>query len=43
MRDLIRGLRFNQSSLALTRPCRGHGMLLGRNRLIASALADNRS
>ena len=36
------GLRFNQSSLAIDAAIKGHGILLGRNRLIASALADGR-
>jgi LysR family transcriptional regulator, glycine cleavage system transcriptional activator len=36
------GLRFNQSSLAIEAAVKGHGLLLGRNRLIADALADGR-
>ena len=42
MRDVTRGLRFNQSSLAIDAAIKGHGILLGRNRLIASTLADGR-
>jgi LysR family glycine cleavage system transcriptional activator len=42
MRDVTRGLRFNQSSLAIDAAIKGHGILLGRNRLIASALTDGR-
>jgi LysR family transcriptional regulator, glycine cleavage system transcriptional activator len=42
MRDVSCGLRFNQSSLAIDAAIKGHGILLGRNRLIATALADRR-
>jgi LysR family transcriptional regulator, glycine cleavage system transcriptional activator len=42
MRDVTCGLRFNQSSLAIEAAIRGHGLLLGRNRLIATALAERR-
>ena len=42
MRDVSCGLRLNQSSLAIDAAVKGHGMLLGRNRLIASTLADGR-
>ena len=42
MRDITRGLRFNQSSLAIDAAIKGHEILLGRNRLIASTLADGR-
>ena len=41
-RDVTSGLRFNQSSLAIYAAIKGHGILLGRNRLIAAALADRR-
>jgi LysR family transcriptional regulator, glycine cleavage system transcriptional activator len=41
-RDVNSGLRFNQSSLAIEAAINGHGILLGRNRLIAAALADRR-
>jgi LysR family glycine cleavage system transcriptional activator len=40
--DTTSGLHFNQSSLAMEAAMKGHGMLLGRSRLIASALADGR-
>jgi LysR family transcriptional regulator, glycine cleavage system transcriptional activator len=42
MRDVSCGLRFNQSSLAIEAAIQGHGLLLGRHRLIATALADGR-
>jgi LysR family transcriptional regulator, glycine cleavage system transcriptional activator len=42
MRDVTCGLRFNQSSLAIEAAIQGHGLLLGRYRLIAAALADRR-
>jgi LysR family glycine cleavage system transcriptional activator len=42
MRDVTCGLRFNQSSLAIDAAIKGHGILLGRRRLIAAALADRR-
>lgn len=42
MRDAAGGLRFNQSSLAIEAALEGHGLLLGRCRLIAAALADRR-
>jgi LysR family glycine cleavage system transcriptional activator len=42
MRDVGSGLRFNQSSLAIDAAIKGHGILLGRDRLIAAALADRR-
>jgi LysR family transcriptional regulator, glycine cleavage system transcriptional activator len=42
MRDVTCGLRFNQSSLAIEAAIQGHGLLLGRDRLIAAALADRR-
>jgi LysR family glycine cleavage system transcriptional activator len=42
MRDVTCGLRFNQSSLAIDAAIKRHGILLGRNRLIAAALADRR-
>jgi LysR family glycine cleavage system transcriptional activator len=41
-RDVSGGLRFNQSSLAIDAAIKGHGILLGRSRLIAAALADGR-
>jgi LysR family transcriptional regulator, glycine cleavage system transcriptional activator len=41
-RDVGGGLRFNQSSLAIEAAVKGHGLLLGRSRLIAEALADGR-
>ena len=41
-RDVTGGLRFNQSSLAIDAATRGFGLLLGRSRLIADALADKR-
>ncbi len=41
-RDPTAGLRFNQSSLAIEAAVNGHGMLLGRGRLISPALADRR-
>ena len=41
-RDFAAGLRFNQSSLALEAAIQGHGLLLGRSRLIAGAVADGR-
>ena len=41
-RDVGGGLRFNQSSLAVEAAIRGYGLLLGRGRLIAEALADGR-
>jgi LysR family glycine cleavage system transcriptional activator len=41
-RDCSAGLRFNQSSLALEAAIHGHGLLLGRSRLIAGAIADGR-
>jgi len=41
-RDVSSGLRFNQSSLAIDAAIKGHGILLGRDRLIAAALADRR-
>ena len=42
MREPIGGLRFNQSSLAIEAAAKGHGVLLGRSRLIGAALADGR-
>ena len=36
------GLRFNQSSLAIEAAMDGHGLLLGRSRLIAAALAERK-
>jgi LysR family transcriptional regulator, glycine cleavage system transcriptional activator len=42
MRDVTCGLRFNQSSLAIDAAIKRHGILLGRNRLIAAALEDRR-
>jgi LysR family glycine cleavage system transcriptional activator len=42
MRDVTCGLHFNQSSLAIEAAIQGHGLLLGRDRLIAAALADRR-
>jgi LysR family transcriptional regulator, glycine cleavage system transcriptional activator len=42
IRDVSCGLRFNQSSLAIEAAIQGHGLLLGRYRLIAAALADGR-
>jgi len=39
-RDCVSGLRFNQSSLAIDAAIKGHGVALGRSRLIAGALAD---
>jgi LysR family glycine cleavage system transcriptional activator len=36
------GLRFNQSSLAIEAALNGHGLLLGRSRLIAGALANRK-
>jgi LysR substrate binding domain len=42
IRDVACGLRFNQSSLAIEAAIQGHGLLLGRYRLIAAALADRR-
>ena len=42
VRDPSGGLRFNQSSLAIEAAVKGHGMLLGRSRLIGSALAERR-
>jgi LysR family glycine cleavage system transcriptional activator len=41
-RDVSGGLRFNQSSLAIDAAIKGHGILLGRSRLIASALAERK-
>jgi LysR family glycine cleavage system transcriptional activator len=41
-RDCSSGLRFNQSSLAIDAAIKGHGILLGRERLIETALADGR-
>ena len=41
-RDVSSGMRFNQSSLAIDAAINGHGILLGRNRLIAAALANRR-
>ena len=40
--DTRRGLRFNQSSLAMDAAIEGHGMLLGRSQLIGQALAEKR-
>jgi LysR family glycine cleavage system transcriptional activator len=40
--DTTSGLHFNQSSLAIDAAMKGHGMLLGRSRLIAPALAEGR-
>ena len=42
VREPIGGLRFNQSSLAIEAAAKGHGVLLGRSRLIGAALADRR-
>ena len=41
-RHVEAGLRFNQSSLAIEAAVNGHGLLLGRSRLVAGALADGR-
>jgi LysR family glycine cleavage system transcriptional activator len=40
--DTRKGLRFTQSSLAVDAAVEGHGVLLGRSRLIAGALAERR-
>ena len=42
LREPVGGLRFNQSSLAIEAAAKGHGVLLGRSRLIGAALADGR-
>jgi LysR family glycine cleavage system transcriptional activator len=41
-RDTNKGLRFNQSNLAVEAAIEGYGILLGRTKLIAPALEDGR-